>query len=71
LNNFNPKLQAKTFLWFNNYFKTWDNYKNQLANLNPNLSEKGLANSKASKDLFNIRNQILSELKLKRPNTKL
>ena len=71
LNIYPPKLQSETFLWFNDYFKIWENYRNQLVNLNPNASEKGLAHSKASKNLFKIRNQILSELKLKRPNTKL
>jgi hypothetical protein len=71
LNIYNPKLQSETFIWFNNYFKIWENYRNQLANLNPDLSEKGLANSKSSKNLFNIRNKILSELKLKRPKIKL
>ncbi len=46
-----------------------------ISNLNPKAShvnrEKGLAHSKTSKNLFYIINQILSELKLKRPNTKL
>lgn len=71
LSIFNPKLQSETFIWFNNYFKIWENYRNQMANLNPNVTEKSLANLKSAKNLLSIRNQILSELKLKRPKTEL
>lgn len=71
LNIYNPILQSETFIWFNNYFKTWEQYRNELFNLDPKLSEKGLAKSKEAKSLFLTRNKILRELKLKRPKSRL